>query len=70
LGEDFEHAGDLIESVWEDLVQHRGEHATLLDWLRRLPSSCVDARQAPHRARLVADLYPSVRSGRERNPET
>jgi LuxR family maltose regulon positive regulatory protein len=44
LGEDFEQAGDLIESVWEDLVQHRGEHATLLDWMRRLPDSCVDAR--------------------------
>ncbi|MCC7411628.1 MAG: winged helix-turn-helix transcriptional regulator [Gammaproteobacteria bacterium] len=44
LAEDFERVGDLVEHVWEDLVQNRGEHATLLDWMRRLPPECLDAR--------------------------
>jgi LuxR family maltose regulon positive regulatory protein len=41
---DFERVADLIESGWEDLVQNRGEHATLLDWMRRLPETHIDAR--------------------------
>ena len=44
LAEDFDRVGDLIENTWEDLVERRGEHATLLDWMRRLPDAQVDVR--------------------------
>ncbi|EHP42678.1 LuxR family ATP-dependent transcriptional regulator [Cupriavidus basilensis OR16] len=41
---DLERAADLVASFSGELVQHRGEHATLLGWLTRLPQALVHAR--------------------------
>lgn len=41
---DLERAADLVASFSAELVQHRGEHATLLGWLTRLPQALVHAR--------------------------
>ncbi|WP_416049514.1 LuxR C-terminal-related transcriptional regulator [Cupriavidus basilensis] len=41
---DLERAADLVASFSSELVQHRGEHATLLGWLTRLPQALVHAR--------------------------
>ncbi|CAM2157355.1 LuxR family transcriptional regulator, maltose regulon positive regulatory protein [Pararobbsia alpina] len=43
-GLDFERAADLVAEFSAELVQHRGEHATLLGWLARLPQHLVYAR--------------------------
>ena len=43
-GQDFERAADLVADFSAELVQHRGEHATLLGWLARLPQHLVHAR--------------------------
>jgi len=43
-GQDFERAADLVAEFSAELVQHRGEHATLLGWLARLPQQLVHAR--------------------------
>ncbi|SFM55526.1 LuxR family transcriptional regulator, maltose regulon positive regulatory protein [Variovorax sp. OV329] len=43
-GQDFERAADLVAEFSAELVQHRGEHATLLGWLARLPQHLVHAR--------------------------
>ncbi|MDM0018745.1 LuxR C-terminal-related transcriptional regulator [Variovorax saccharolyticus] len=42
--QDLERAADLVASFSGELVQHRGEHATLLGWLTRLPQALVHAR--------------------------
>ncbi|WP_028601427.1 LuxR C-terminal-related transcriptional regulator [Ottowia thiooxydans] len=42
--QDLEHAADLVAAFSVELVQHRGEHATLLAWLSGLPPSLVRAR--------------------------
>jgi len=42
--QDFERAADLVADFSAELVQHRGEHATLLGWLARLPQQLVHAR--------------------------
>lgn len=42
--QDFERAADLVAEFSAELVQHRGEHATLLGWLARLPQQLVHAR--------------------------
>lgn len=41
---DLERAADLVAAFSAELVQHRGEHATLLGWLTRLPQALVHAR--------------------------
>lgn len=43
-GLDFERAADLVAEFSAELVQHRGDHATLLGWLARLPQHLVYAR--------------------------
>lgn len=43
-GHDLERAADLVAEFSAELVQHRGEHATLLGWLARLPQQLVHAR--------------------------
>ena len=43
-GLDFERAADLVAEFSPELVQHRGEHATLLGWLARLPQHLVYER--------------------------
>jgi len=43
-GIDYERAADLVAEFSAELVQHRGEHATLLGWLPRLPQQLVHAR--------------------------
>ena len=43
-GQDLERAADLVADFSAELVQHRGEHATLLAWLTRLPQALVHAR--------------------------
>ncbi|WP_158602060.1 LuxR C-terminal-related transcriptional regulator [Pararobbsia silviterrae] len=43
-GLDLERAADLVADFSAELVQHRGEHATLLGWLARLPQHLVYAR--------------------------
>ncbi|HEU0201748.1 MAG TPA: AAA family ATPase, partial [Burkholderiaceae bacterium] len=43
-GGDLERAADLVGAFSAELVQHRGEHATLLSWLARLPADLVHAR--------------------------
>ncbi len=43
-GRDIERAADLVAEFSAELVQHRGEHATLLGWLTRLPQALVHAR--------------------------
>ncbi|MBV8156051.1 MAG: hypothetical protein JO278_00245 [Dyella sp.] len=43
-GQDLERAADLVAEFSAELVQHRGEHATLLGWLARLPQQLVHAR--------------------------
>lgn len=43
-GQDLERAADLVAAFSAELVQHRGEHATLLGWLARLPQQLVHAR--------------------------
>jgi len=43
-GQDIERAADLVAEFSAELVQHRGEHATLLGWLTRLPPALVLAR--------------------------
>lgn len=43
-GQDLERAADLVADFSAELVQHRGEHATLLAWLTRLPQTLVHAR--------------------------
>ncbi|MBS0339892.1 MAG: hypothetical protein JSS56_05165, partial [Proteobacteria bacterium] len=42
--QDYERAADLVADFSAELVQHRGEHATLLGWLARLPQHLVHAR--------------------------
>lgn len=42
--QDLERAADLVADFSAELVQHRGEHATLLAWLARLPQHLVHAR--------------------------
>lgn len=42
--QDLERAADLVAAFSAELVQHRGEHATLLAWLARLPQRLVQAR--------------------------
>ena len=42
--QDTERAADLVAQFSGELVQHRGEHATLLHWLTRLPQAMVQAR--------------------------
>ncbi|MDA7416260.1 LuxR C-terminal-related transcriptional regulator [Xenophilus arseniciresistens] len=44
--QDLERAADLVAAFSAELVQYRGEHATLLAWLARLPQALVQAR--PH----------------------
>lgn len=41
---DLERAADLVAAFSAELVQHRGEHATLLHWLTRLPPELVRTR--------------------------
>jgi LuxR family maltose regulon positive regulatory protein len=41
---DLEGAADLVAAFSAELVQHRGEHATLLLWLTRLPPELVRTR--------------------------
>ncbi|MBI5907300.1 MAG: hypothetical protein HY853_01745 [Burkholderiales bacterium] len=41
---DLERAADIVASSALELVQHRGEHATLKTWLGALPKALVDAR--------------------------
>ncbi|MBS0448391.1 MAG: hypothetical protein JSR59_20895 [Proteobacteria bacterium] len=41
---DAERAADLVAAFSAELVQHRGEHATLLHWLTRLPPELVRTR--------------------------
>lgn len=41
---DLERAADLVAAFSGELVQHRGEHATLLGWLGRLPQTLVRTR--------------------------
>ncbi|MEJ8825747.1 LuxR C-terminal-related transcriptional regulator [Variovorax humicola] len=43
-GQDLERAADLVADFSAELVQHRGEHATLLAWLTRLPQALVHTR--------------------------
>ncbi len=43
-GRDLERAADLVAQFSGELVQHRGEHATLLHWIARLPPALVQAR--------------------------
>lgn len=43
-GQDIERAADLVAEFSGELVQYRGEHATLLGWLTRLPQALVHAR--------------------------
>ena len=43
-GQDIERAADLVAEFSAELVQHRGEHATLLGWLTRLPQASIHAR--------------------------
>lgn len=43
-GQDFERAADLVAEFSAELVQQRGQHATLLGWLARLPQHLVHAR--------------------------
>jgi len=43
-GQDPARAADLVADFSAELVQHRGEHATLLAWLARLPQHLVHAR--------------------------
>lgn len=38
-GEHFERAADLIATKAPDIAQYQGDHYTILDWMRRLPSS-------------------------------
>jgi len=40
---DPQRAADLVAEFSAELVQHRGEHATLLGWLARLPQALVHA---------------------------
>ncbi len=42
--QDLEAAADLVAAFSAELVQHRGEHATLLGWLQRLPQELVRER--------------------------
>ncbi len=42
--QDLEAAADLVAGYSVELVQHRGEHATLLGWLDRLPQALVRER--------------------------
>ncbi len=41
---DIEYAADLVAEFSSELVQYRGEHATLLNWLSRLPEALVHER--------------------------
>jgi LuxR family maltose regulon positive regulatory protein len=43
-GQDVERAADLVAEFSGELVQYRGEHATLLGWLTRLPQALIHAR--------------------------
>jgi len=43
-GQDLERAADLVAQFSGELVQHRGEHSTLLHWLTRLPQPLVQRR--------------------------
>ncbi len=42
--QDLPRAANLVAAFSVELVQHRGEHATLLGWLERLPQALVRAR--------------------------
>lgn len=41
---DAEHAADLVAQCWEDVVERRGEHSTLLRWIEALPAECLETR--------------------------